>query len=264
MTPAVVRRTLRLWFVFLSLLTLSGCLGSPVPLPRRDRGASGAEHKLDLTFLKPGTTSRAEVDEKLGWLDVGYRNPRLFWGRWSSSNMGYWVIVGGYGGAGGTAGRVWGLHNILVSFDNTGMVRNSQLCDEKAIVRTLRDRFLEIETESLDLQQGLTFEVEHLHVAGGKYEQAVLSLRPGSLEIHKFSNQDQYVTIVPSRILEVRHAGSISNSANKDNPGRIMVTLVLPEKTRLGKKVMLRMPPDVLATLILFLNENGSPTLKWQ
>jgi hypothetical protein len=61
-------------------VTLTGCIGA-TPLPKRTRTPEGTEVKdVDLTFIHPGQTTRAEVREKLKLLDTG------FWMRMADSN----------------------------------------------------------------------------------------------------------------------------------------------------------------------------------
>jgi hypothetical protein len=256
--------TLGISLVCFSIQILTACLGSPVPLSRRDRAASGEERKLDLTFIQAGKTSRAEVNEKIGWMDTGYRNPHVFWGRWSSSTLGYWVVVGGPGGAEDLSRRVWGLKNLIISFDQNGLVRDSQLSDETELIRMLHQTFVETEAEPLDLTQSLTFAVEYRD--GRTYKLANLSFGPDSIVVQGVRRS--YVNIAPTQISEVRPPGPMSQDVgwNLDRPGateRPGITLLLSEKSRRGKEIILRMPADALATLILFLNEKGSAKLKW-
>jgi outer membrane protein assembly factor BamE (lipoprotein component of BamABCDE complex) len=52
-------------------VTLTGCIGA-TPLPKRTRTPEGTEVKdVDLTFIHPGQTTRAEIREKLKLLDAG-------------------------------------------------------------------------------------------------------------------------------------------------------------------------------------------------
>jgi hypothetical protein len=117
---------------------LSGCIGA-TPLPRRTRTATGAEVKsVDLTFIHPGQTTRDEVREKLKIIDTGYAGDRYFLGRWSSSSWGGWMI-----GAGmcceaiGGGGRVWKTGNLLVEFDDAGIVKRSESFDDRKAARLL-------------------------------------------------------------------------------------------------------------------------------
>src|SRR5208283_871469 len=61
--------------------TLLGCIGA-TPLHKHTRTPEGTEVKdIDLSFLHPGQTTRAEVREKLKLIDTGYQGDHFFLGR---------------------------------------------------------------------------------------------------------------------------------------------------------------------------------------
>lgn len=92
-----------------------------------------------MTFLQTGTTRRDAVISKLGRIDTGFSNPRVFWGRWSDSKWGSWVIIPTPTAVGG-GGRNWRVHNLLVDFNDSGTVQTHELIDdEKALERKLRE-----------------------------------------------------------------------------------------------------------------------------
>ena len=132
------RRRLQAGAVFVLCANLSGCIGA-TPLPKRTRTLEGTEVKnVDLTFLHPSQTTRSEVNEKLKLIDTGYRGDHFFLGRWSSSTWGGWVIlVGMPGEAGGGSGRVWKSGNLLVEFDDAGMVKRFETFDDSKAIRLL-------------------------------------------------------------------------------------------------------------------------------
>ena len=76
---------------------------------RRD----GEETRLE--FIKVGSTTREEVEQKLGWVDTGIKDDRLFIGRWAESSWGVaWAAGGGYSAAGGCSQRrAWSLYPFL-------------------------------------------------------------------------------------------------------------------------------------------------------
>jgi hypothetical protein len=75
------------------------------------RGVSGEAKSQDYSFIKEGQTTREEVIEKLGWMDSGIQEKRLFWGRWIYSR--------------GTH-RSYTTCNLLIEFDERGMVSRTQ------------------------------------------------------------------------------------------------------------------------------------------
>jgi hypothetical protein len=117
--------------------SLSACIGV-TPLPKRTRTPVGTEVKnIDLTFIRPGQTTRAEVKEKLKLIDTGYEGDRFFIGRWSSSNWGTWAVLTGYTSSYVGGGRVWKSGNLLVEFDDAGFVKSSEPFDDSHAIRKL-------------------------------------------------------------------------------------------------------------------------------
>lgn len=107
--------------------TLSGCIGA-TPLPKRTRTPEGIEVKsVDLSFIHPRQTTHDEVKEKLKLVDTGYQGNRFFLGRWSSSNWGAWAFLVGMGNAVGKAERSWKVGNLLVEFDDAGIVKRYEV-----------------------------------------------------------------------------------------------------------------------------------------
>jgi len=104
--------------------TLVSNLNDPIANLKNMRFTQPMQRKqLDLGFLDAPGTQRQEVLSRLSVVDTAYSNPRLFWGRWSDSKWGYWWFVAAQTGGAGDAKRVWHVHNLLVSFDENGAVR---------------------------------------------------------------------------------------------------------------------------------------------
>jgi hypothetical protein len=83
-------------FVLVCLSCL-GCMVVPRRVPTVAKGAtdiSKVKGQIDLQFIHPGMTTRKEVVEELGRIDVGINEERLFWGRWVSSSWGVAWAVG--------------------------------------------------------------------------------------------------------------------------------------------------------------------------
>ena len=131
------RRVKFVWTLGLCFI-LAGCVGV-TPLPKRTRTPQGIEEKtVDLTFIQPGQTTRAEVKEKLKLIDTGYQNVRFFLGRWSSSSSGGWALLVGTGEGGfGGAERFWKVGNLLVEFDENGLVRKYKTFPDSHLLQEL-------------------------------------------------------------------------------------------------------------------------------
>jgi len=135
---ACARRSLQAAIALLLCATLLGCIGA-TPLPKRMRTPTGTEIKdIDLSFIHLGQTTRAEVKEKLKLIDTGYQGDQFFLGRWSSSNWGGWIIlVGMCCEAVGGGGRVWKSGNLLVEFDEAGVVKRSEPFSDSKVLQHL-------------------------------------------------------------------------------------------------------------------------------
>jgi hypothetical protein len=135
------------------VLSSSGCVIAPVPLSTKAKDISGNPVRLDLAFLKAGSTTRGEVTKNLGPIDTQVNQANFFWGRWQSSSWGYGgvVAVPDKGGAGGA--RVWGVHNLLVEFDQQGVVKSWSVVDDKKLLPQLG--LLAATSPSLDLSSPL-------------------------------------------------------------------------------------------------------------
>jgi hypothetical protein len=59
-----------------------------------------------MAFLEAASMHREEVTSKLANIDTGYKDPRLFWGRWADSKWGYWGFVAGGNSGAGDAKRI--------------------------------------------------------------------------------------------------------------------------------------------------------------
>lgn len=121
--------------IILLVLIDTSCLAIPSKLPTRLRGAAGVrleKSAVDFSFVKVGSTRRDEVEAKLAEIDAGSPS-QFFWGRWAESS---WGLVGA-GATGsdldpvaGFAERHWHFHNLLLSFDEQGIVQEKTTVDD--------------------------------------------------------------------------------------------------------------------------------------
>lgn len=116
--------------------SLIGCIGA-TRLPERTRGQQGPTQKINLDFLQSGKTPRTEVAEKLKPIDAGVKSDRFFVGRWDTSKWGGWVFLVGLGGATGGASRLWRDTNLLIEFDDSGVVKTYETFPDKLLLTKL-------------------------------------------------------------------------------------------------------------------------------
>ena len=179
--------------------TLLGCIGA-TPLHKRTRTPEGTEVKnIDLSFLTPGQTTRAEVKDKLKLIDTGYQGDHFFVGRWSSSTSGAWVFVLGLPGA---AGRVWKSGNLLVEFDDAGVVKRFEPFNDAKAPRYLAPVAADT---PLQLASPLELPVKYYLLAGGQLVDARIVLSKGSFDFEELGERKkkQKFSMPASEVLRV-------------------------------------------------------------
>jgi hypothetical protein len=237
------------------LLALSGCV-APMKLPSRIRGPVGGtlqKDAIDLTFLQAGTTRREEVVDKLKLIDTGYSSSLVFWGRWSESKLGVVVI-----GLGGDASRVWYVHNLLVNFDEDGVMQSQELIgSEKALERELRAQLAK--APPLDLSQP-----EKIWVMNTYYGELEMNLTKDGIGM-LVSNREKPsksldVEISPLKIGRIRYMDLGPESSS----GGICHMLHLTEKTPIGKSLIFCTSAGNLATIFKYFQQVGQPNMRWE
>lgn len=243
----------------LCLFGLSGCAGA-TRLPMRERGPAGEhlEKKLDLAFLDESGTRSDEVRERLSAIDTGYANPRLFWGRWSASKWGYWWFVAAQTGGAGDAKRVWHAHNVLVQFDESGIIKGKMLIDDEELWRELHSQLME--APPLDLTQPMAIAVRGCcGVTDMVLTQDSIRITTRRITIRR--NKTSTVELSPQAIVRISHKGVPDKGSSV---GTTCHTLHLAEKSEAGKSVHFCADPPSVAAIFQYLNQNGSKNLRWE
>jgi hypothetical protein len=222
----------------------------------RSRGPDGAnlENHLDLQFLDESGTHVEEVRQRLSAIDTGYANPRLFWGRWSESKWGWWVVVAAPGGAAGDAKRVWHAHNLLVRFDENGLLQEKKLIDDdSALWRELHTQLAE--APPLDLTQPVT-------IAGsGCCGVTDVSLARDSVRLTTRRKKNPTVEVSPQMIVRISHNRVPDKGSSV---GTTCHTLHLSEKSAIGKRVRFCADPPGVATMFQYLQQSAPGNLQWE
>jgi hypothetical protein len=238
----------------LSTAILSGCAGA-TRLPMRAKGPAGEalqNNKLDLAFLDAPGTQREEVVSRLSSVDTSYSNPRLFWGRWSESKWGYWWFIASNSSAAGDAKRIWHTHNLLVSFDENGNVQKKGLFNEdKPLWIELHSRLAD--APPLDLSQPIRIEV----FGPGKLQ--MMTLGKESIQFDLLKGKTPHFEVSPQAIVRISH-GVLGVSVNR---AVTCHTLHLAEKSPVGKNILFCAGPANVAATFQYLQQYGSPQLRW-
>jgi len=136
--------------------------------PTKTRTPEGTELRrtVDLGFLQAGKTTRQEVETALAWIAADaatdIRDDRFFLGRWAESDWGVAWAAGGYYAAAGGWNRYWKLHNLVIDFDECGVVRQITQIPNEELFRVLRERVRRDPGHPLDLSAAIEIPVEYL------------------------------------------------------------------------------------------------------
>jgi len=197
--PACARQQLQAGIALALCAVLFGCIGA-TPLPKRTRTPTGTEAKdIDVSFIHPGQTTRAEVKEKLKLIDTGYEGEHFFLGRWSSSTSGAWAIVLGLPGA---VGRIWKSGNLLVEFDDAGVVKRFEPFDDAKAPRYLAPVAADT---PLQLASPVELQVKYYLLAGGQFVDAKIVLSKGTFDFEELGEgkKKQKLSLPASQVLRV-------------------------------------------------------------
>jgi hypothetical protein len=243
--------------LLVGLLVLNAC-GGAVRLPVRSHGPAGANivnPQINLHLLQSGTTQRSEVAEKLATIDSGSSNPRVFWGRWSESKWGYWwVVAGPGGGAAGDARRLWHVKNVLLTFDNKGVLQQQQVFNND------REFWTALGTELnhvplLDLSEPVP-----LIMYAGHIQQ--ISLARDGIDMEVLAHKKKLpLHISPAAVVRFSHNGTGDKSGH---PAVTCHTLHLAEKTAAGKSIHMCGEASAVVTLFQYLHQMAPPSMRWE
>jgi hypothetical protein len=209
---------------------------------------------MDLTFLDQSRIQREEVQRRLAAIDTACANPHLFWGRWSDSKWGYWWFVAAQTGAAGDAKRVWHIHNVLVTFDEEGVVQKKMLIDdEKALWRELHVQLTN--APPLDFSQPLA-----LNVAQSMWLTS-LTLTADSVQMTRRNRKGAVADISPLHIVRISHNGALDKGSSV---GTTCHTLHLSEKSSMGKRISFCGNAPTIASMFQYLSQYGRRDMLWE
>lgn len=102
-------------------ILITACVVPPMKMPTRVRPVIGDElgAEPDTAVIHPGVTTRAEILHQFASFDTGWKGERLFLGRWLRS------------GFSNNAERYWHGKNLVVEFDEKGIVIRYRVLSDK-------------------------------------------------------------------------------------------------------------------------------------
>jgi hypothetical protein len=237
----------------LCAVCLTGCVAVPVRAPTRTIGTLGRQGNADLNFLKPGSTTRSQVEDKLEWTDTGFKDDQAFFGRWIDSS---WTILwaggGGYSGASGSD-RQWTPHNVLIEFDEKGVVKDFREFPDEVLVQEIT-RWAQRRRAPVP-SPPVTLRVKHRHGTGG-YEDGELVLRDELVDFHEADARHDF-RIERKKIVRVAAAGKLrKGDAEASLTNQV---IYFTEQTSMGNHMTVRMEIPTLVVLLEYLQ--ASPPL---
>ena len=252
------KRALLLPLVVLTwVLSSSGCLVVPIRVPTQKEGPSSTGGSTDLSFLKVGQTTRKEVEEKLAWMDTGYRHDRLFLGRWVGSRWGVlWAAAGGYSGAAGGF-RLWDRHNLIIEFDEAGVVQRFSAFPDKDLLPEITAWVAKGVTQPLDLSASLSISVAHKGTWEPQPVPGKLKLGRNLLEFDERPDGNHWFSIPPCDLASLSYVDSFSK--NDASAAETLFALHLRNKTPAGRRLVLRTEVPQLILLLRYIRDSCPP-----
>lgn len=244
-------RTPRLTCLFMLIsgcALLAGCLMVPVRTPKAIKGPEGSIKKLDMKFLAPGSTSRAEVLDKLGAVNAAPGYDRFLWARWKQSAWAVAWMVGSYGGGAAGANRMWGSENLLVSFDDDGKVKEYRRVSDGKLAAELR-RVLK--SESPLATDAMFIHAEHRHHHTG-FSGVEITLKPDVIHFREPGDSTHSFDVPPDALTSLDSALHDTDVANVMD---VEETLHFRTKTAVGNKISLRMHTEDFVNLLRYINK---------
>jgi hypothetical protein len=238
----------------ISLLMSAGCFPLPVRSPTRTTDKSGGP--IDLTFLKAGSTTRDEVTGKLASIDTGTMQREFFWGRLRISKYRDILMVG-YVPV-GPLDRKWGVQNILVGYDQRGIVKSWTIVNDKKLLDHL-DLMSNGASALLDLSSpvlvnSVVYRLHERNAPSGVAASTQLTLEAQSLEC--------FGVRIARRELRTIALG------NSNEPDRLLLKMVFDHQidfsnTQLRKRtdhIDLTVDPPALLLLRSYLKQTPPPS----
>ena len=243
-------RTVVLILAIASVLSISACIILPHPMTSKSISMSGKEEKINFSFLDSGVTTRADVQTKLADLDSGFKNDKLFWGRWSNSKAGLTFAMGGYGAAVGDTARFWGAHNLFVRFDDKGVVTSWSHFKDGELAKEAAKWVAEQNPEPVKLDEKAILSVLHHHKMA--FKSMIITLDKNEIDFHEPDDDAHNLKVAPAQIVSID--SSSSRNAEKD-PHMTDQTIRFAKSTPLGKKVTVEMSALDFMTLTIYLRD---------
>jgi hypothetical protein len=236
----------------LSSIFLTGCIVAPIPMTKRVEAPGEASGRTapNLSLLHPGQSTRKDVSEKLSVIDTGYTGEDLFFGRWVSSGSGWvWMIAGDNTGEGGYW-RNWRVHNLLVTFDDNGTLKDFNDVDDKRVLKTLANLSA---TQPRINQDALPTEMQIRR----RRVPVSMALEPDSVVFDHPYEPKIHLRIAPTQVASLRLL-----RPHHPDPTRLEMRMDFHNRTALGRKIQFAISPADAVRFTQYLQSmNSSQTI---
>jgi hypothetical protein len=232
-------------------LSCQGCVVLPVRAPTITNGSFGTMDKINLDFIQAGKTTREEVTAKLGGADTGINDKEIFLGRWTSSNWGVLWIVASSSSAAGGWNRGWIRRNILVSFDDEGVVQHYRQFPDEELVKQLSAWVAQGHGEPLDLSTPMEVPVSHRH-ASGRTLTGTFILGNDSFAFREANNYGKHDFKISPKQIKQLSLTSIGHG-DKSDPRYMNETIHFKGKTKVGENMTIHVDVPTVLILVKYL-----------
>ncbi|HUJ40120.1 MAG TPA: hypothetical protein VLW54_06210 [Candidatus Acidoferrales bacterium] len=239
---------------FALLAPLAGCT-PPYPIHRRTVGTHGPVADFpDVRTIQPGKSRRDDVLTAFKGIDTGIPVPWLFWGRWKSSSAALRALTD----AGFEQIPIWKANNLLVEFDDGGVVKHSATIPDEHVVPEL-ERILSVHTASATQSAAPLTVPATLHPSDGHWCKGTITLSADKFEFSNLAGRGcPSKLILPRQILTI---GPFAAPVGEFNPGPvadIRVKLRFADTTPFGHETNASLKTGDLFSLLRVLYASKS------
>ena len=219
---------------------------------------------MDLDFIRAGLTGRDEVLNNLYCVDVGAPDDAIFWGRWSDSS---WYKV-----SEGANKRLWNIRNLLIEFDEWGVVERHRVVSDKELLKELAP-LLDRRTLVSDFSRPIEIPVYHRKQLGGlgrdypdpgghrTYAPGTLVLGKDYVQFEEPAPGKHNFKVRPTKITRLRQAKLRDREAG--DPRFTFLVLHFSRKTPAGSKITFQLHSSNVIPL-LKCGISMSPNVKFK
>ena len=235
-------------------VALVGCT-PPYPTDKRTAGPSGlVASPPEPGKIIVGQTTREEVLTAFKAVDSGASSPWFFWGRWESSSFAF----SGLTDSGVEQVPFWSASNLLVEFDDKGIVKKRETLSDKRIIAQLQSVLAEhpqslppINT-ALDLTALFYPTTRHSCAVAVKVSSAAVEFsrrKPGIC----FGKPPSPFSLPPQKLIVTSFTPPLGGGFGPGPVATIRVTLQFSQITPVGTDVSAGLKTNDLVSLLGFL-----------